>query len=257
MHLAAGSESLMLAPPPSLDPRAHALFLDLDGTLAPIAPRPEDVTGDPGLSRLLQALADAFGGRVAVLSGRTVADVDRITGGTVRAVAGVHGLERRAPDGRLERSEPPTTLREAKAAFDDFARGRPGVLVEDKGLGLGLHFRNAPEAGPEAVRLATRLERELGLEHQPGSMVEELRAPGGGKDEALTRFMAEPGFSGVPPVAVGDDLTDEAMFIAALRLGGYGVVVGPRMPTSASHRLPSVADARAWLEALVGEAARP
>ena len=252
MHDPPGSES-MLTPPPFSDPRAHALFLDLDGTLAPIAPRPEDVTGDPGLSALLQALARAFEGRVAILSGRTVADVDRITGGPVQAVAGVHGLERRDAQGRVERIQAPAELRQAKAAFEDFASGRPGVLVEDKGLGLGLHFRNAPEAGPEAVRLATRLERELGLEHQPGSMVEELRAPGGGKDEALSRFMAEAPFAGARPVAVGDDLTDEAMFLAALRGGGYGVVVGPRAPTSATHRLSDVAAARAWLAELVSE----
>ena len=246
-----------MLPPPLLDPNAHALFLDLDGTLAPIAPRPQDVTSDPHLVRLLQALARGFGGRVAVLSGRTVADVDRITGGAVRAVAGVHGLERRGADGRVERSAPPAALREAKAAFEAFAGERPGVLVEDKGLGLGLHFRNAPDAGPEAVRLATRLARELGLEHQPGSMVEELRAPGGGKDAALASFMAEEAFRGAQPVAIGDDLTDEAMFVAALRHGGHGVVVGPRTPTSAVYRLADVAAARAWLTALVGEEARP
>ena len=247
----------MLAPPPPLDPRAHALFLDLDGTLAPIVSRPDAVTGDSQLTGLLAELVRAFKGRVALLSGRTVADVDRITGGVVPCIGGVHGLERRGGDGLTQRAETPAALAEAKAAYEDFAQGRAGVLVEDKGLGLGLHFRNAPEHGPEAVRLAQQLARRLELEHQPGSMVEELRAPGGGKDSALAAFMAEAPFAGTKPVAIGDDLTDEAMFTAALRGGGFGVVVGPRTPTAASWRLADVEATRAWLAALVGEDSRP
>src|SRR6185312_14782694 len=99
-----------------------ALFLDLDGTLAPIAPRPEDVRPSAGRTRLLAALSRALNGRIAVVSGRTLADVDRIVDGAIAAAAGVHGLERRMADGRIWRAKPSSAMAEARAAFTPLER---------------------------------------------------------------------------------------------------------------------------------------
>ncbi|HEX8570246.1 MAG TPA: trehalose-phosphatase [Caulobacteraceae bacterium] len=241
-----------LPPPPALALDEVALFLDLDGTLAPIAPTPEQVSGDDELWAILDALHQQSGGRLAVLSGRTIADIDRITAGHARAVAGVHGLERRGPGGDLARPDPPEGLYAARGVMEAFAARRPGVLVEDKGLGIALHYRQAPEHAEDAEQMAQALAQHHDLRVQPGSMVRELRAPGGGKGQALKAFMEEPPFAGATPVFLGDDLTDEDGFAAVRAMGGHGVIVGPREPTRARFRLRDVAAARAWLARLAG-----
>ena len=226
-----------------------ALFLDLDGTLAPIAPRPQDVCLDKDQRALLGRLSTRLEGRLAILSGRTLVDVDRILGGVIVPVAGVHGLERRGPDGVVRRAEPGAGLATARSVLHAFADEHPALLLEDKGLSLGLHYRAAPELGAASRRLAERLAEAHDLALQPGDMVAELRTPGPNKGDALTAFMAEPPFAGARPVFVGDDQTDEDGFVAARALGGAGVLVGPDRATSAVGRLADVAAVFAWIEA--------
>lgn len=240
-----------LPPPAPLDLDHSALFLDLDGTLFDLMPRPEDVHGDAVSADLLAQLDRDLGGRLAVLTGRSLADADRIVGGGVHAVSGVHGLERRDGDGRLHRAESPPSLAEARSAFQAYCREHPAVVLEDKGLGVVLHYRAAPRLADPIARFGAELADRLGLHPQPGSMMFELRTPGGGKGEALRAYMAESPFAGARPVFVGDDLTDEHGFDAADALGGYGIVVGPREPTAARFRLSDVAGVRAWLAASV------
>jgi len=240
--------SSALPPPGALSPQA-ALFLDLDGTLAPIAPRPQDVCLDEGRRAQLHGLAQHLQGRLAILSGRTIADVDRILGGVVVPVAGVHGLERRGADGRIHRAEPSPGLAPARSVLRAFALEHPGLLLEDKNLSLSLHYRAAPEMGASSRGLAERLAQAHGLALQPGVMVVELRTPGADKGDALAAYMAEAPFAGAEPVFVGDDLTDENGFTAARALGGTGVLVGPGRPTSAQSRLADVGAVFAWIEA--------
>ena len=233
--------------PPELDSAKHALFLDLDGTLSPIRSRPEDVGPEPELSALLQRLQDSFGGALAVVSGRAIADLERITGGAVAAMAGVHGLERRLADGRTARAEPSPALAHAAEVLRSFSAGTSGLLVEDKGLAVTLHWRMAPEQQPAAQALAADLAARTGLTLQNGDHVAELKTPGADKGAAVAAFMAEFPFAGRTPVFVGDDLTDEHGFRAAAVGGGFGVLVGSERPTCATHRLAGVADVRAWL----------
>jgi trehalose 6-phosphate phosphatase len=240
-----------LAPPAPLEPAAAALFLDLDGTLAPIEPRPDAVGPDPRRSRILKRLQAALGGRLAVVSGRSLADVDRILEGVVACVSGVHGLERRTSRGEVLRAAPHPGLEAARQALAAFAAVRPGLMVEDKGLSLALHYRRAPGAGPAARAEASRLAERLGLAVQHGDMVAEARTPGADKGQALAAFMAEPPFTGFRPVFVGDDLTDEHAFARATELGGFGVLVGPERASAARYRLEGVAEALDWLEAAV------
>ncbi len=241
------TSSALPAPGP-LDP-ALALFLDLDGTLAPIAARPQDVCLDDSHRDLLRRLSEHQGGRLAILSGRTIADIDRILGGVIVPVAGVHGLERRGADGRVQRAEPSPGLATARSVLRAYVQERPELLLEDKGLSLGLHYRAAPQLGAESRNLADRLAQAHDLTLQPGDMVVELRTPGADKGDALAAFMAEPPFAGAIPVFVGDDLTDENAFTAARALGGTGVLVGSGRPTSAQSRLADVGAVFAWIEA--------
>jgi len=226
-----------------------ALFLDLDGTLAPIAARPQDVRPDPRRTSLLERLAQKLDGRLAVVSGRTLADVDRILEGCVTPVAAVHGLVRRGPDGRLHERGPHPALAEATAGFRAFAMRDSGLIVEEKsGLSVALHFRLASRHAEAARACARELAGQTGLSLQDGDMVEELRTPGPSKGDSVRAFMAEPGFAGARPVFVGDDVTDEDGFEAAQALGGFGVVVGSARDTRAKFRLAAVEAALAWLE---------
>ena len=238
-----------LLPPPLLRTDDLALFLDLDGVLAPIAPTPEAVVADPRRTRVLTRLRHRLGGRLAILSGRTIAEIDRIADGAVPSVAGVHGLERREA-GEVRRSMADPALGDAVAAFRDFARARPGARVEDKGLSTALHYRLAPDHAHAALDLAEDLASATGLVLQRGDMVVELRTPGADKGAALAAFMALEPFAGTTPVMVGDDLTDEDGFRAAAALGGHGVLVGPPRPTAATWRLPDQSDVLDWLEML-------
>jgi trehalose 6-phosphate phosphatase len=162
----------------------------------------------------------------------------------------VHGLERRRADGSLLRAEASPAVRDAVAAFERFARTRPGVIVEDKAVSAGLHYRGAPAEAAAAVALAERLAGETGLTLQAGNLVVELKTPGTSKGTALNAFMQEPPFAGAVPVMLGDDLTDEDGFLAAEALGGFGVLVGPVRSTAARYGLPDVEAVLAWLNAV-------
>ena len=245
------------APPlPPPDPRkvraeASALFLDLDGTLAAFRRQPGLVGPDPERTRRLRALNVALDGRLAILSGRTLEDIDRILEGSVVAAAGVHGLERRASDGAVTRRPAHPAIETAADALARFAAAHPGVAVEPKGPSVALHYRAAPEAADMAQALVRRLAESLGLTVQMGALVAELRTPGADKGDALLAFMSEAGFNGAHPVMIGDDLTDEAAFEVAAGLGGFGILVGDPRPTAAAFGLRDVQAVHAFLDQIL------
>jgi trehalose 6-phosphate phosphatase len=244
VHLA---PSCVAAPPPLS--RSSALFLDFDGTLAEIAPVPDAARLAPGMLAALQAAASHVNGRIALLSGRTVDGLVQLVPLPGLAFAGVHGLQRRFPDGRIEAPPPHPGLAQARTALQDLVAREPGLLLEDKALSLGLHYRDAPALRDQATEAVTALASDHGLAIQTGKMVLELRTPGADKGDALIAFMAEPPFAGHLPVFVGDDDTDEAAFRAAASLGGHGIRVGTPAPGSAAaFLLPDVASVARWLE---------
>ena len=248
------AESVDLSPPPFIMPRRAALFLDLDGTLAPIMPRPDDVGPDARRARLLARLRDRFDDRLAVVSGRSLPDLDHILGGGVAAIAAVHGLVRRTADGALVDRPPHAGLEDARRILGELADCERGLLFEDKTLSVALHYRNAPACAEAVIEAAERLARSTGLVLQLGDMVAELRTPGADKGAAVTAFLRESPFTGATPVFVGDDLTDEDGFAAARRLGGFGVLVGQPRPTDALYRLDTQGEVLNWLERLAAPA---
>jgi len=238
-----------LPSPPPIDPERTALFLDLDGTLAPFASHPDGVGPDPRRTAILRALRQTLADRLAVISGRTLDEIDRILEGSVGAAAGVHGLDRRRANGARATTPPHPAIGEATAAFVRFAQRHPGALVETKALSVALHYRNAPGAMAEAVKEAEGLALSTGLALQRGDKVAELRTPGHDKGAALALFMQEPPFMDALPVFVGDDYTDESAFEAAAKLGGYGVLVGKIRVTAARFSISGVTDVLGWLSA--------
>lgn len=246
-----GYDELTVGLPAPKPLRLHeiALFLDLDGTLAPIAARPQDVRPDTRRTQLLERLDRALDGRLAVVSGRTLADVDRILEGRVAAVAAVHGLVLREPGGTVNEAAPHPALAEAARSLREFAARDSGLIVEEKGLSVALHYRLAHACAAAAREHAARLAAETRLTLQEGDMVAELRTPGPTKGDSVANFLRLAPFAGTRPVFVGDDVTDEHGFEAVRDVGGMGVLVGASRPTAARCRLVGVDEALAWLEA--------
>jgi len=239
------------APPP---PAAHwALFLDIDGTLLTHAETPDAVYVDDALRALLERLQRFCGGALALVSGRAVDDVDALFEPLVLPVAGQHGVERRDLSGRLHRLPfPEAHLRQVAQRFAAFKARHPGVVFEDKGHNLALHFRLAPQLEREVRTLVEHAVADLGedFELQAGKMVVELKPSGHDKGSAIEAFMAEAPFAGRRPVFIGDDQTDEYGFATVQRLGGHAVKVGEG-ETVADWRLADVGAVRSWLAGAV------
>lgn len=239
--------SAPLAPPPVLTPE-NSVLLDFDGTLVDLVDRPDAVVIDAALAALLRRLAGTFRGRIALVSGRSVAQLEQFLGKALTgiAVVGSHGGEVQVGERRVAPVRPPALIgaeRDIRATF----AGRAGVIVEVKSLGVAAHYRLAPDVEPVARVLIERIAQESGLAVQEGKMMIELRAAGHDKGSGIAALMAQPPFAGTVPVFAGDDVTDEAGFAAVAKLGGIGVLVGPARPTAARYRLDDVAAVRAWL----------
>jgi trehalose 6-phosphate phosphatase len=236
-----------------------ALFLDIDGTLLDIADTPCAV--EPGCRELalVDALSLAAEGALALISGRTLGSIDRLFAPLHLPAAGQHGFERRSADGRRRRHRfPAERLRPVAAELREFAAEHPGVVVEDKGTSLALHYRLAPGLGEAAHDALAEAAAPLGalVEMQAGKMVWELKPAGADKGMAIAEFMAEPPFAGRLPVFLGDDVTDEEGFRVVAAAGGHGVKVGEG-ESAARWRLPDPAAARAWLHGWIDAMAAP
>ncbi len=232
-------------PPPALLYGA-SLFLDFDGTLVDFVSDPDAAAVDQRLRNLIGALTERLDGRLAILSGRSLDDLTARFGLGPVAMAGSHGLERRAADGTVNRAAIPDSLATATAAASAFAASH-GLLLEAKAAGVALHYRDAQHAEQAVDLFARDLAADTGLVLQSGKCVRELRVPGADKGDAVRAFMAEQPFIVGSPVVVGDDLTDEHAFEAAATLGGCAILVGDLRPTAANYRLATVEATLDWL----------
>jgi trehalose 6-phosphate phosphatase len=233
-------------------PADSGFFLDIDGTLLDIAERPQLVRIDDDLGHLLATTRDAAGGAVALISGRSVAEIDRLFGRNFCA-AGQHGAERRDAAGKMHQHRVPLAgLRKAHERLALMVAEHPALVLEDKGMNLALHYRLAPELAATVHEALRRLVEELGddFELQSGKMVMEIKPSGNDKGTAIAEFLAEAPFLGRLPVFIGDDLTDEFGFELINRVGGCSVKVGEGS-SAANWRLPNADAVRAWLRRFV------
>ena len=238
--------------------RNWAFFLDLDGTLLDLAETPEAVDPGPEEVGLLRELHAATGGATALISGRSLARIDELFAPLVLPAAGQHGVERRDATGKRHRHRfPVNALKPAAGGIRSFAARHRGLVFEDKGASVALHYRQAPQLAAAAQRAVREAAEPLGesVEVQGGKMVVELKPAGCDKGKAIDQFMQEPPFAGRVAVFLGDDVTDEYGFRVVNRLGGHSVKVGEG-PSAARWRLESPAGARAWLQAWLEHAAR-
>jgi trehalose 6-phosphate phosphatase len=237
---------------------ACALFLDLDGTLIEIAPRPSEARGDRELVALLSELSRCSGGALALVTGRSIADLDSLVAPGRFAASGLHGFERRNAAGMYTHLPPPrsATFEAVRRVMVELTSAHPQLLLEDKGFALALHYRQAGHLQrviTSAVEAVPDLEVN-GLRVQHGDMVVEVTPNAADKATALAAFMREPPFSGRAPLYVGDDLTDECAFQWVNRSGGLSVAVNARASSAARASLASVIEVRRWLHALVASA---
>lgn len=240
----------MSSAPPPFSP-AWALFLDVDGTLLEHADHPQAVHVDAELLALLQDLLQVGGGAVALISGRAVADLDRLFAPLQFPAAGQHGTERRAADGSMHRHRPASHRLEAAAqSLARLSAAHSGLVVENKGMSLALHYRRAPALEKLVQREMSAAAAALGdaFELQAGKFVFEIKPGGKDKGSAIAEFMAEPPFTGRTPVFLGDDLTDEYGFTLVNANGGHTVKVGSGH-SAARWRLEGTAQVRDWLAA--------
>jgi trehalose 6-phosphate phosphatase len=244
-----------LPPPPRVRTDAIALFLDVDGTLVEIEREPGAVHVPERLCQILAELEQALDGAVALVSGRSLEQLDRLFSPLRLSAAGLHGLERRNLRSEVVRAKPdPGVFEAARRQLRAFADQHPGVLLEDKGLTLALHYRNAPDQHATAAKVAkdavAASRGALGL--LEGKMVFELKPPGCDKGQAIAAFMCEAPFAGRQAVFAGDDVTDEAGFKVVNQLGGISIRIGADdRPTAAGHGHEDVGAMQTWLADLL------
>jgi len=235
-------------PPPPAIADDWALFLDVDGTLLDFSDTPAGVRVPPGLVEALGRLQRRLQGALALVSGRSLAQLDDLFAPLHLPAAGLHGLERRHAGDRVDAPAPAVPLEQLRDNARALTARYPGAVVEDKGATLALHWRGNPEAAAPFRGLAGAALpwlHEYRLQH--GNQVVELRPSGGDKGTAIAAMLDEPPFAGRTPVFVGDDLTDEHGFEVVLGHGGLAVLVGGRRPSIARHGLGDPAAVFEWL----------
>lgn len=234
---------------PAWDAR-RALFLDVDGTLLEIMQHPDDVRAAPQLRQLLDTASRSLDGALALVSGRSIASVDRIFAPLCLPAAGLHGLERRDARGRVHYpSGYADRISAARRGLMDFVQSEAGLLLEDKGAALALHYRNAPTLEDECRRRIGIARAAAGDDFhvQHGKMVLELKPSGQDKGTAVMAFMSEAPFRGRQPVFIGDDVTDEDGFRAVNALGGLSIRVGRSAGSAACYVAADVPEILDWL----------
>ena len=230
-------------------PDACAFFLDLDGTLVEIAQQPAAVQIASELPALIADLYAASAGALALISGRSITDIDSLLRMPQLPVAGQHGAERRDARGGLHfHAVDDLALAGVRAQIEAWGAIHPGLLIEDKGLTLALHYRSVPQLEERLDALSREAIGETNGKFQVerGKMVFEIKPSGRHKGRAIEEYLDETPFIGRLPVFVGDDVTDEYGFIAVNARGGVSIKVGEGA-TAATLRLPNVDAVHRWL----------
>ncbi len=220
------------------------LCLDYDGTLVPIAARPEDARPTPAVFDLLTRLASAPGIMLTIVSGRPVAELSTLLPVPGLTLIGTHGLEIRTPNGNVSQMLPVGAFMPAIArmqrAVRQLIRDKDGFILEDKRQALALHYRLAdPQEAAQVVSriqaLLRRYQRNgIALEFLHGKKVVEIRPVGVNKGKAVAALLQQTGRS-VFPIYVGDDTTDEDAFQVLADRGLSILVSNVARPTSAHY----------------------
>ncbi|WOH70068.1 trehalose-phosphatase [Bradyrhizobium sp. BWA-3-5] len=244
--------------PASLVPHLSetAILLDIDGTLLDLMPTPREVWVPPGLSKTLNRLLRRTNGALALVSGRSINDIDLIFAPDVFPAVGGHGAEMRLEiDSESVAAHAPPMDKELKRRLAAIAKLSPGILLEDKGYSLALHYRLAPHA-EKAIYAAVSLIRadlpNAPIEVLPGKCVCEIKHSGFTKASGVRELMTREPFRGRRPFFIGDDVTDETVFAIMPDFDGLAFSVGRRARGVAGH-FDSPDDVREFLTHLLDD----
>lgn len=246
--------------PTPIAPETMALFLDVDGTILEFSKTPTDVDVPGALITVLEKMHSRLSGALALVTGRTLADIDRLFTPLHLPAAGLHGFEIRGADNlRDDHAALSAAINGERTFLHETFENTPGILIEDKGPCIAIHFRQAPELGGTVDDIVSAAQARLGpaFEMLKGHMIRELRPAGIDKGHAVKQLMARPPFEGRIPVFVGDDVTDEDGFDAVNAMNGLSVCVGTLRPTRARTMLSDVTSVRNWLTKLANPADPP
>jgi trehalose 6-phosphate phosphatase len=231
-----------------------AILLDIDGTLLDLMPTPREVWVPPGLSRTLNGLLEKTSGAMALVSGRSLNDIDLIFAPEQFPAVGGHGAEMRlSADSEAVAVRAPPLDKELKRRLATIAKLSPGILLEDKGYSLALHYRLAPHAEKaiyEAVSLIRADLPNAPIEVLPGKCVCEIKHSGFTKATGVRELMTHEPFRGRKPLFIGDDVTDESVFAILPDFDGVGFSVGHLVRGGAGH-FDSPSDVRDFLARLL------
>lgn len=242
----------------SVDLQTTAILLDVDGTVLDIAPTPRAVMVPVELRRVLARLNTETSGALAFVSGRLIADIDDMFAPLQTPCVGAHGAEVRLPDGSVMQFAAPLPP-DLVARLASLANVHPGVLVEDKGYSVAVHYRLAPEVGPAIVSEVRKIRADFpdqALELLPGKSVIEVKRPRFDKGTGVRELMTHEPFAERRPIFIGDDVTDEPCFEAVKEYGGVGLSVG-RDIAGALGRFDGPADVRQWLRRVAADVDPP
>lgn len=233
-----------------------AILLDIDGTLLDLAPTPREVWVPPGLAKTLNRLVERTNGALALVSGRSLNDIDLIFAPDLFPAVGGHGAEMRiGPDSEAVAAHAPPMDKELKRRLAAIAKLSPGILLEDKGYSLALHYRLAPHA-EKAIYAAVSLIRadlpNAPIEVLPGKCVCEIKHSGFTKASGVRDLMTREPFKGRRPLFIGDDVTDETVFAIMPDLDGLAFSVGRRAKGVAGH-FDAPSDVREFLTHLLDD----
>jgi trehalose 6-phosphate phosphatase len=231
-----------------------ALLLDIDGTLLDLAPTPREVWVPPGLADTLSRLTRQSSGALALVSGRSLNDIDLIFAPVLFPAVGGHGAEMRlTTDNEAVAIHAPPLDKNLKLRLAAIANLAPGILVEDKGYSLALHYRLAPQAEQAIYQEVARLRADLPsapIEVLPGKCVCEIKHSGFTKATGVRELMAHDPFKARRPLFIGDDVTDETVFAIMPDYNGLSFSVG-RHAQGVNGHFDTPADVREFLARLV------
>jgi len=231
-----------------------AILLDIDGTLLELMPTPREVWVPPGLRETLNGLLERTSGALALVSGRSLNDIDLIFAPEEFPAIGGHGAEMRlAPDSEAVAAHAPPLDKELKKRLAAIAKLSPGILLEDKGYSLALHYRLAPHAEKaiyEAVSLIRADLPNAPIEVLPGKCVCEIKHSGFTKASGVRELLTHEPFRGRRPLFIGDDVTDESVFAIMPDFDGVAFSVGRRARGVDGH-FDAPSDVREFLSRLL------
>lgn len=242
------------APPQRIDLQRAAILLDVDGTLLDIASTPSAIRVPPSLIHSLTRLQKRTRGALALISGRPLAELDRIFAPLKVPAIGGHGAELRPHDnGDSEERQVDSLDGRLRTHLMNIAKVAPGILIEDKGYAIALHYRRSPKLErmlhKEVAAICAKL-APAGVKVLCGKAVVEIKSGRFNKGTALRELMAQSPFRGRQPIFVGDDITDDDVFAVLPEFNGIGFSVG-KASQGAVFTFASPREVRAWLDHLI------